>query len=68
MMIDASQKMLKMNSQGGEGMNLAMKRQLRLEIETLQNAPRDADKLGQLLKVKERQNEEARHIEETLKG
>jgi hypothetical protein len=70
-MIDASQRMLETNSQGGEGaagggMNPAMKRHLELEIKTLQNAPRDADKLEQLLKVKQRQKEEeAMHIEDT---
>jgi hypothetical protein len=32
---------------------------------TLQNAPRDADKLRRLLKVKQRQKEEADHIEAT---
>jgi hypothetical protein len=36
-----------------------------LEIKTLQNAPGDPDKLERLLKIKQRQNEEARHIEET---
>jgi hypothetical protein len=42
-----------------------MKRHLELEIKTLQNAPRDADKLRKLLKVKQRQKEEADHIEDT---
>ena len=42
-----------------------MKRHLELEIKTLQNAPRDADKLRRLLKLKEKQNEEAMHIEDT---
>jgi methyl coenzyme M reductase beta subunit len=69
-MIDASQRMLTINTQGGElkdggGMNPAMKRHLELEIKTLQNAPRDEEKLERLLKVKERQKEEARHIEDT---
>lgn len=48
--------------------NPAMKRHFELEIETLQNAPRDEDKLRELLKLKEKQNEqEATHIEETQK-
>jgi L-lysine 2,3-aminomutase len=34
---------------------------------TLQNAPRDPDKLRQLLKVKQRQKEEAMDIEDTHK-
>ena len=49
-MIEASQRMLKVNSQGageareeGWGINPAMKRHLELEIKTLQNAPRDAE-------------------------
>jgi hypothetical protein len=42
-----------------------MKKHLELEIKTLQNAPRDADKLKQLLELKQRQKEEAMHIEDT---
>jgi hypothetical protein len=42
-----------------------MKRHFELEIETLQNAPRDADKLKQLLQVKEREYDQAMHIEDT---
>jgi hypothetical protein len=42
-----------------------MKRHLELEIKTLQNAPRDEDKLRQLLELKQRQKEEADHIEDT---
>ena len=63
--------MLKVNSQGGGepregwGINPVMKRHLELEIKTLQNAPRDADKLRPLLELKQRQKEEAMHIEDT---
>jgi hypothetical protein len=66
-MVEATQRMKTINSQGElGGMNPAMKRHLELEIKThLQNVLRDADKLERLLKVKERQNEEARHIEDT---
>ena len=43
-----------------------MRRHFELEIRTLQNDPRDVDKLECLLKVKIRENdEEARHIEDT---
>ena len=42
-----------------------MRRHLELEIEILQNAPRDPDKLRRLLEVKQRQKEEAMHIEDT---
>jgi hypothetical protein len=71
-MIDASQRMIAVNSQvpgeakEGWGINPVMKRHLELEIRTLQNAPRDADKLRRLLEVKQRQKEEeAMHIEDT---
>jgi hypothetical protein len=70
-MIDASQRMIDVNSQvqggakEGWGINPIMKRHLELEIKTLQNAPRDADKLRRLLEVKQRQKEEADHIEDT---
>jgi methyl coenzyme M reductase beta subunit len=69
-MIDASQRMIAVNSQGvgeakeGWGINPVMKRHLELEIKTLQNAPRDADKLRRLLELKQRQKEEAMHIED----
>jgi hypothetical protein len=63
-MIDTSQGMLKMNSQGGE-MSSPMKKHLELEIKTLENAPRDADSLRRLLQIKQRQKEEAMHIEDT---
>jgi hypothetical protein len=42
-----------------------MKRHLELQIKTLQNAPRDADKLRRLLEIKQRQKEQAMHIEDT---
>jgi hypothetical protein len=54
--------MLDINSQGElGGINPVMKRHLELEIKTLQNAPRDADKLERLLRLKEREKEEAIH-------
>jgi hypothetical protein len=47
----------------------AAKRHFELEIETLQNAPRNEDKLRELLKLKEKENEqEAIHMLKTLKG
>jgi hypothetical protein len=70
-MIEASQRMIRVNSrvQGeaseGWGINPAVKRHLELEIKTLQNAPRDADKLRKLLERKQRQKEEAMHSEDT---
>jgi hypothetical protein len=62
-MIETSQRMITINNsnQGIEGvwggMNPATKKHLELEIKTLQNAPRDPDKLERLLKLKERQKE-----------
>jgi hypothetical protein len=65
-MIDASQRMITINSQGElGGMNPIIKRHYELQIKTLQNAPRDPDKLERLLKRKERQKEEAMYMEET---
>ena len=70
-MIDASQRMISVQSQvqgqakEGWGINPIMKKHLELEIKTLQNAPRDADKLRKLLELKQRQKEEAMHIEDT---
>ena len=46
-------------------MSPPMKKHLELETRTLENAPRDADKLERLLQVKQRQKEEADHIEDT---
>jgi hypothetical protein len=57
-MIEASQRMI--NEQHG---NPAVNEHFKLQIKTLQNAPRDVDKLERLLKVKETQKEEAMHIE-----
>jgi hypothetical protein len=73
-MIDASQRMITISSSnegiegGWGGMNPAVKRHLELQIKTLQNAPRDPDKLERLLKSKRRQKEEAmeREVTETL--
>ncbi len=70
-MIEASQRMITTHTQvpgeakEGWGINPAVKRHLQLEIKTLQNAPRDADKLRKLLEIKQRQKEEAIHIEGT---
>jgi methyl coenzyme M reductase beta subunit len=66
-MIDASQEIITMGSQGElGGMSPPMKKHLELEIKILQNAPRDAEKLEKLLKIKQRQKEEeAMHIDDT---
>jgi hypothetical protein len=41
--------------------NPAVSRHFKLQIKTLQTAPKDADKLERLLKVKEREKQEAIH-------
>jgi hypothetical protein len=70
-MIEASQRMIMISSSnegvegGWGGMNSAMRRHLELQIKTLQNAPREPDKLERLLKSKRRQKEEAMYIEDT---
>ena len=70
-MIDFSQRMIDVQSKvtgemkDGWGLSPIMKRHLELEIKTLQNAPRDADKLRRLLQIKQRQKDEAEHIEDT---
>jgi hypothetical protein len=65
-MIEASQRMITINSQGQlGGMNPVVKRHFELQIKTLQNAPRAADKLEWLLKKKESAKKEAMHIEDT---
>jgi hypothetical protein len=52
----------------GWGINPVIKKHLELEIKTLQDAPRDAEKLRRLLELKQRQKEEAMHIEDTQRG
>jgi hypothetical protein len=68
-MIEGSPRMLRINTQGGEGkegggVNPAINRHFELEINTLQNAPSDPEKLEQLLKIKQRRKDEAMHIED----
>ncbi len=49
-MIDVSERMLKVNSQGElGGMSSPLKRHLEIEIKALENAPRDADTIGAAL-------------------
>ncbi len=60
-MIEASQRMINEQLDNSPPVNEHFK----LQIKTLQNAPRDPDKLERLLKVKQRQKEEATHIEDT---
>jgi hypothetical protein len=60
-MIDASHSMITMNSEGElVRISSPQKRHLELQTKTLQNAPRNQDKLEQILKAKRRHKEEAR--------
>jgi hypothetical protein len=65
-MVEVSQRRVTINSQGElGGMSPALKRHLKLQIKIAQNAARDPDKLERLLKVKQRQKQEAMDIENT---
>jgi hypothetical protein len=73
-MIEGAQRMIRLSNNNNNNdsqqeeevrINPAMKRHFELEIETLQNAPRDEGKLRELLKLKEKENEQATHIEDT---
>jgi hypothetical protein len=62
-MIESSQRMM------GQENNPIVNKHFELQIKTLlQNAPRDADKLHTLLKAKEREKQQAIHIEKIHKG
>lgn len=52
-MVEASQRMLKINNEGElGGIGPPLKGHLEVEIKTLENAPRQADKLRRLLQIK----------------
>ena len=55
-MIDASQRMISEQHNSS-----VVKRDFKLKIKTLENAPRDPDKLQRLLQSKEQEKHEARH-------
>jgi hypothetical protein len=60
-LIESSERMIREQNN-----NPAISKHFELEIKTLQNTPRDPDKLEQLLQVKERKKEQqAIHIEDT---
>jgi hypothetical protein len=66
-MIDVQSKVTG-ESKDGWGLSPVMKKHLELEIKTLQNTPRDASKLRRILEIKQRQKDEADHIEDTQRG
>jgi hypothetical protein len=64
-MVEASQRMLRINNEGElGGIGPPLKGHLEVEKKTLENAPRQADKLRRLLQIKQRQKEEAMGIED----
>jgi hypothetical protein len=60
-MIESSQRMIRDKQSRRRHESCHEERHLELEIKTLQNAPKDVDKLERLLQVKQRQKEEAMH-------
>jgi hypothetical protein len=63
--IESMQRLIREDPEQAIHISSIAKRHYQLQIETLQNAPRDAAKLEQIIKAKERENKEARHIYET---
>jgi hypothetical protein len=63
-MIEASQRMIDEQKNSPPA-----NEHFKLQIKTIQNAPRDPDKLERLLKIKEREKEEeAMYMKDTQKG
>jgi hypothetical protein len=60
-MIEAMRSFIREDPKGIQ-ISSVTKRHFQLEINTLQNAPRDPSKLEQIIKAKERENDKARHI------
>jgi hypothetical protein len=58
----------KIAEQHGDNNNSIVNEHLKLKIRTLQNAPRDLEKLRRLLEIKQRQKEGGDHIEDTQRG
>jgi hypothetical protein len=67
--VEGIQSILQLDSRADPGvatrLNPAIRRHFELEISTLQNAPRDVDKLECILRAKKRENDQARRIEDT---
>jgi hypothetical protein len=62
--IEAMQRLIREDPEQSIQISSIVKRHYQLQIETLQNAPRDVSKLKQIIKAKERENnDKARHIE-----
>jgi hypothetical protein len=63
--IEAMQRFIREEPEQAIPISSIAKRHFQLQIETLQNAPRDPSKLEQIIKAKERENNEARRIDDT---
>jgi hypothetical protein len=63
-MIEAKQRFIEEDPEGIQ-ISAVTKRDFQLQIETLQNAPRDPEKLEEIIEAKERESKEARYIEDT---
>jgi hypothetical protein len=69
-MIETNQRIIVISNEGGEGkegvggIKPAIKRHLELQKKTLQIAARDVDKLEHPLKVKAREKEQAKHVDD----
>jgi hypothetical protein len=66
--IEAMRRFIREDPEQAIQISSVTKRHFQLQIETLQNAPRDPPKLDQIIKAKEREkNDKARHIDDTLR-
>jgi hypothetical protein len=63
--IESMQRIIRGDPEQAVQISSVTKRRSQLQISTLQNAPRDTTKLQQITRAKEKQNEEATHIEDT---
>jgi hypothetical protein len=63
--IEARQRLIREDPEQAIQISSVTKSHFQLQIETLQNAPRDSVKLEQIIKAKERENNEAKHIDHT---
>jgi hypothetical protein len=64
--IESLQRLIREDPEQAVQISSVTKSHFQLQIRTLQNAPRDADKLQQMIKAKERDNnDKARHMDQT---
>ena len=63
--IESMQRLIREDPRQAVQISSVTKSHFQLQIRTLQNAPRDVEKLQQIIKAKERENKEATHVYET---